>query len=71
MIFPNKHINLNNSLFCIGFHILKTLRVKKTVSRLWNENKSNAGSFKRFSLALSWLYIVGAIEFEKGFIKKK
>ena len=71
MIFPDKHINLNNSLFCIGFYILKTLKVKKTVSRLWEENKNNAGSFKKFSLALSWLYIVDSIEFEDGFVKRK
>lgn len=72
MILPTKHIRLENSLLGIGNSILKLLDSPKTVSDLWSraESQKVVNNFRRFTLTLSFLYTIGAVEYEDGFIKR-
>ena len=73
MIFmPNKHVPLRRSLIGIGAHILKQLHSSMTVSELWEivENKDDIGSFGNFILSLDYLYAIGAIDYESGFLTR-
>ena len=70
MILPTKHIPSSTSLLGIGATILNRLNTPRTVSNLWEEVRDNpdVGNFERFTLALSFLYSIGSIEFNKGLL---
>lgn len=78
MIVPSKHLSEERSLLSVGGHILRLLTQPKTVSRLWDElNRHLADqgiakgiSFDWFVLALDFLYTIGAIEYEKGQVRR-
>lgn len=72
MIIPTKHIKLENSLLGLGAEILKHLDKPKTISTLWEQLKSLKGikSYEVFTLALDFMYLLGVIEFSKGFIRR-
>ena len=80
MILPTKHMPQERALLTVGFHILKHLERKKTVSALWedimldykNEEYSNPGiSYDWFILALDLLYSIGAIESYDGLLCRR
>jgi hypothetical protein len=78
MILPTKHIKPERALLTVGGELLGYLREPTTVSRLWDEIRSRRGednapapiNYDWFVLALDLLFIVGAIEFERGLIRK-
>lgn len=72
MILPNKIIALDKSIFGIGAQILSFLDNPLTVSALWDISKKriNLNSFQYFVLALSFLYLIGAIHFKNNRIYK-
>ncbi|HXW71010.1 MAG TPA: ABC-three component system middle component 6 [Methylocella sp.] len=78
MILPTKHIRPDRALLAVGGELLGRLREPMTVSRLWDELRSRRGdpsepapvSYDWFVLALDLLYMVGAVEFERGLIRK-
>lgn len=79
MILPTKHLRPERALLTVGADLLRSLREPMTVSRLWDEirtsRSSGAGlfapiSYDWFVLALDLLYITGAVEFERGLVKK-
>lgn len=72
-ILPNKHISINYSLLGVGGHILKHLHEPQSVSSLWEASKNENGiaTFKRFSLALTLLYALGAVDWKKGLISRR
>ena len=72
MILPTKHIRLESSLLGIGASILELLDSPRTVSDLWRQSESEeiANNFERFTLTLSFLYAIGAVEYKGGLIKR-
>ncbi len=78
MILPTKHIRPDRALLAIGGEILGCLGDPTTVSRLWDEIRNRRGepaapapiNYNWFVLALDLLFIVGAVEFERGLIRK-
>jgi len=73
MILPTKYISENESLIGVGATLLAALRTPMTVSNLWERvrTESNIGTFERFVLASTLLYIVGAIEFRDGLLVRR
>lgn len=78
MILPTKHIRPERALLTVGGEVLKCLREPMTVSRLWDELRGNRGevgepasiSYDWFVLALDLLFMVSAVEFDRGLIRK-
>jgi hypothetical protein len=78
MILPTKHIRPDRALLAVGGELLGHLREPITVSRLWDELRDRRGrasgqapiNYDWFVLALDLLYMVGAIEFDRGLVRK-
>jgi hypothetical protein len=72
MIIPTKHLNLDSSLLAVGGRVLQCLPSPKTVTGLWEEVREGGAllSFERFTLALAFLYAVGAIDLESHLIRR-
>jgi hypothetical protein len=72
MILPNKHIKTRNSLLGIGAMLLNNLQRPQTVTQLWEKaNKiPEIESFEKFSLALDFLFIINAVELNRGLLQK-
>jgi hypothetical protein len=79
VILPSKHIPPNRSLISVAAEVHEFIVAKSTVSSIWNElnemlSKSmRAGeiSYDWFILSLDLLFLLGFIENESGFIKRK
>lgn len=78
MILPTKHIQPERALLAIGGDVLGCLREPMTVSRLWDSLRVRRGApsqptpinYDWFILALDLLYAIGAINFERGLIRR-
>lgn len=78
MILPTKRISQDRALLWVGAQILARLGEAKTVSKLWSELKlarnPNLGyapiSFDWFTLALAFLFSTGAIELNRGRLRR-
>jgi hypothetical protein len=78
MILPTKHIQPERALLSVGGELLGYLREPTTVSRLWDEVRNRRGmegtpspiNYDWFILALDLLYIIGAVEFKRGLIRR-
>lgn len=72
MILPSKHIELNSSLLAVGGLLLQALNRPRTITSLWEEvgKKPYIGTFEKFSLGLSFLYTIGAIELNQGLLRR-
>jgi hypothetical protein len=78
MILPTKHLSHDRALLNVGADILRLLTEPKTVSHLWDEIKiarSKTGdsyflAYDWFVLTLDLLYMLNAIELEKGLIRR-
>lgn len=78
MILPTKHLRTERALLTIGAEILAALRGPMTVSRVWDEvRRRRAGSpdpapisYDWFVLALDLLFVMKAVEFEDGLLRK-
>lgn len=78
MILPTKHIRPERALLTVGGEVLWCLREPMTVSRLWNELRGRRGetgelasiNYDWFILALDLLFMVRAIELNRGLIRK-
>lgn len=76
MILPTKHIRTDRALIGVGGEVLGLLAEPMTVSRLWDslrERRSTASpnapvSYRWFVLTLDFLFLIGAIETERGLI---
>ncbi|HBJ36156.1 MAG TPA: hypothetical protein DDZ51_15680 [Planctomycetaceae bacterium] len=68
MILPTKHLPTERSLIAIGADIVGLLDEPKSVSRLWldfqqlNEQRNLRLTFDWFTLAISMLYAIDAVE---------
>ena len=73
MILPAKHLGADRAILGVGAEILGNLDRAYTVSGLWHRVRTNRDdtegsplSFDWFVLALTFLYAVGAVEFNGG-----
>ncbi len=72
MILPNKYLREDEALIGFGSIILKHLKIKRQLSELWEEVKTNESfaNFERFILVLDMLYMLGLIEFKSNKIQR-
>lgn len=78
MILPTKHIRPDRALLAVGSDVLGCLREPMTVSRLWDEIRTRRGdraeaapiNYDWFVLALDLLFMIGAVDFERGLVRK-
>ena len=78
MILPTKHIRPERALLTIGAEVLGCLREPMTVSRVWDELRKRRGetsepsaiTYDWFILALDLLFIVEAVDFDSGVLRK-
>lgn len=78
MILPTKHIRPDRALLAVGADVLGCLREPMTVSRLWDEIRIARGdrsvsapiNYDWFVLALDLLFIVKAVQFDRGLVLK-
>ena len=71
-LLPNKHVPTNRSLFGIRALVLEHLDHPTIVSRLWESVKDEQGvaSYHNFVLSLDYLFAVGAIDYERGLLRR-
>ena len=72
MILPTKYIPESHTLLAAGGIVLSQLKRPCTLTSLWENTRKipQIGTFERLVLALSMLYILGAIDISQGMIKK-
>ena len=78
MILPTKHVRPDRALIGVGAEILDALKRPTTMSKLWDEIRGqrtlhapNAPiEYEWFVLSLDLLYLMGAIEFERGLVRR-
>ena len=78
MILPTKRLGEDRALLTLGGEVLLLLTEPKTVSRLWNELKAQRAArpgstvitFDWFILALDLLYMMEAVELERGRLRR-
>jgi len=78
MILPTKHIRPDRALLAVGADVLGCLREPMTVSRLWAEIRTARSdravsapiNYDWFVLALDLLFIVKAVQFDRGLVQK-
>jgi hypothetical protein len=72
MILPDKHLNLSHSLFGMGAMLLRHLDAERTVTSLWASTHSmpEVVTFERFTLGLDFLFMIEAIEFRNGLLRR-
>ena len=78
MILPTKHIRPDRALIGVGAEVLGALENPMTMSKLWDEVRSHRSAdtsnpvvdYRWFVLALDLLYMIGAVEFQRGLISK-
>lgn len=78
MILPTKHVSPDRALISVGAEVLAILKHPMTISRLWDELRGrrtllipNAPiDYQWFVLSLDLLYLIGAVELERGLVRK-
>jgi hypothetical protein len=76
MILPTKHVRADRALIGVGAEVLEILKRPMTMSMLWDEIRGqrtlhtpNAPiEYEWFVLSLDLLYLIGAVEFERGLV---
>jgi hypothetical protein len=79
MILPSKHVRPDRALIGVGAEVLEIiLKRPTTMSKLWDEVRGrrtlhtpNAPiDYEWFVLSLDLLYVIGAVDFEHGLVRK-
>lgn len=75
MILPTKGIPSRQALVTRGGGVIRSLHEPKTVSHLWEELHSGKDfdqgiTFDWFVLTLDFLFLIGAIELDRGRIRR-
>lgn len=78
MILPTKHVRADRALIGVGAELLDILKQPMTMSRLWDEMRGRRSlhvpnapiDYQWFVLSLNLLYMIGALEFDRGLIRK-
>ncbi len=71
-LLPNKHIPTSLSLVGTGALLLEHLESPSSVSSLWEtvKHERQVGNFLSFVLSLDYLYMIGAIDYNHGFLSR-
>lgn len=71
-LLPTKHIAAGYSLLGVGALLLQHLERPRTVTALWERVRAvpEIGSYERFSLALAFLYSIGALHLENDLLQR-
>jgi hypothetical protein len=71
-VLPNKHVPLRSSILGLGAIILRKLQEPSSVSNLWERCRSidEVASFERFTITLTFLHTLGAINYRDGVIMR-
>ena len=78
MILPTKHVRPDRALIGVGAEVLEILKRPMTMSKLWDEIRGrrtlltpNAPiDYQWFVLSLDLLYVIGAVELERGLVRR-
>lgn len=78
MILPTKHIRPDRALLAVGAEVLGCLHAPMTVSRLWDDIRTARSdpavsapiNYDWFVLALDLLFILNAVQFDRGLLQK-
>lgn len=78
MILPTKHVRPDRALIGVGAEVLEILKRPTTMSMLWDEIRGrrtlltpNAPiDYQWFVLSLDLLYVIGAVELERGLVRR-
>lgn len=72
MILPSKHLKLSSTLIGVGAVLLEHLDSDRTVTSLWTTTRSlpEINGFERFTLALNFLFMIGAVDFKDGLLRR-
>lgn len=78
MILPTKHVRPDRALIGVGAEVLDILKRPMTMSRLWDEVRGRRSlhapnapiDYQWFVLSLDLLYAIGALEFERGLVRR-
>jgi hypothetical protein len=73
MILPTKHVNAQNSLLGAGATLLRHLDYPQTLTSLWDRVKHNSelSVYRRFILALDFLFAIGLVDLSDGLIVRR
>ena len=71
-LLPDKHVPTRRSLVGIGALLLDRMESSVTVSSLWEmvKDEPGVGNFRLFVMSIDYLYAIGAIDYENGFLRK-
>ena len=78
MILPTKHVRSDLALIGVGAEVLDILKRPLTMSRLWDEVRGRRSlhapnapiDYQWFVLSLDLLYMIGALEFDRGLVRR-
>ena len=78
MIVPTKHLRPERALIGVGAEVLDALARPMTISMLWDTIRSRRSAsvphavvdYRWFVLALDLLYMIGAVDLDRGLIRK-
>ena len=72
MILPTENLQERDSLLGVGAVVLQSLTAPRTVTQLWSRLRQDpsVATYERFILALVLLYILGAVRFDDGRIRR-
>lgn len=72
MILPTENLRERDSLLGVGAVVLQSLTAPRTVTQLWSRLREDpsVATYERFILALVLLYILGAVRFDDGRIRR-
>lgn len=78
MILPTKHVRSDRALIGIGAEVLSILKQPMTMSRLWDEVRGRRSlmapnapiNYQWFVLSLDLLYTFGALDFDRGLVRR-
>ena len=78
MILPTKHVRSDRALIGVGAEVLDILKRPLTMSRLWDEVRGRRSlhapnapiDYQWFVLSLDLLYMFGALEFDRGLVRR-
>ena len=78
MILPTKHVRAYRALIGVGAEVLATLKRPMTMSGLWDAVRGKRSlhsstapiDYQWFVLALDLLYAIGAVDFDRGLVRR-
>ncbi|MCY4277779.1 MAG: hypothetical protein OXE81_08105 [Gammaproteobacteria bacterium] len=78
MILPTKHIRAERAIIGIGGRLLELLHEPMTVSTLWDALRKRRSieapnapiSYDWFILTLDFLFMIGAVEIQRGLLSR-